>query len=188
MNDPKQNTLKEKADELRRRLDYSPELPKTDHDEQEGPPTPRPKTAFASFCTALTEVFSDKTAGKLVETLAPKREAEEVRRKVEEKYPNLLKKKAMLTAAAQTFTSKEAAGLLQRLASNPHKAELAGLGILAVPGIDSLQAHGRAALARDYNKAGVKKREVLPHVAHPLAETVGLGVLAAPSIAHLRGH
>jgi hypothetical protein len=64
-------------------------------------------------------------------------------------------------------------------------AELAGLGVLAVPGLDQLQAHARAAMAGDYNKGGVSKREFLPHVVHPLAETAGLGILAGPSAAKL---
>lgn len=113
-----------------------------------------------------------------------------VRAKVEQKYPNLLKKQAMLHAAAEVFASKEAAGLLGRLASSTgtHKAELAGLGVLAVPALDEAQAHARAGLAGDYNKAGVKKRTLLPHAAHSAAELGGLGILAAPSAAALLGH
>jgi hypothetical protein len=66
-----------------------------------------------------------------------------------------------------------------------HKAELAGLGMLAAPSIDEAQAHARAAVAGDYGKAGVEKRTLLPHAAKPLTEVAGLGVLAGPSIAHL---
>jgi hypothetical protein len=62
------------------------------------------------------------------------------------------------------------------------------LGILAAPAIDQAQAHARAAIAGDYNKGGVKKREVLPHAAHPAAEIAGLGVLAGPAIAGLSRH
>ncbi len=76
-----------------------------------------------------------------------------------------------------------------RLASEAgeHKTEIAGLGVLAIPSVDELQAHARAAVAGDYNKPGVEKREVLPHVAKPLTDAVGLGMLAGPSIAHLKG-
>lgn len=58
--------------------------------------------------------------------------------------------------------------------------ELLGLGTLAVPALDQLQAHGRAAVAGQYDKEGVKSRELLPHVAHPAMEAAGLGILAAP--------
>lgn len=239
MNDPKHDPLKEKGDELRRRLGYSPDPP--EHDKSSVPPPPPPsheKKAFSSFCCAITEVLAksiDKTAAELTQAAradlskktfaVPAKKSNTgkpaypipdeqharsalgfakmhgdsadyaaVRAKVEKKYPNLMKKQAMLIAAEQVLLSKEAAGLLQRLGqglaseAGTHKAELAGLGILAVPGVDALQAHGRAALAGDYNKAGVKKRTVLPHAAHPIAETAGLGVLAAPSLMHLRGH
>lgn len=114
-----------------------------------------------------------------------------VRAKVEQKYPSLLKAGGALQLAG---TKLPPAGLLQRLGKGlasgggEHAAELAGLGILAVPSLDEMQAHIRAGVAGDYNKDGVKARAVLPHVAHPLMETAGLGVLAAPSIAHLRGH
>lgn len=85
---------------------------------------------------------------------------------------------------------KEAAGLLSKLAplageAAGHKAELAGLGILAAPSVDSLQAHARAAVKGDYNEEGVKKRIILPPAAKPLSEVAGLGVLAGPSLAHL---
>lgn len=69
-----------------------------------------------------------------------------------------------------------------------HKAELAGLGILAAPSIDEAQAHARAAIHGDYDKGGVKRRMVLPHVAKPLTDLAGLGVLAAPSLGGLVKH
>lgn len=65
--------------------------------------------------------------------------------------------------------------------------ELAGLGILAAPSIDEAQAHARAALAHEYNKPGVKKRELLPHATKPITEVTGLGVLAVPSALKLMG-
>lgn len=69
-----------------------------------------------------------------------------------------------------------------------HKAELAGLGVLAVPSIDEAQAHARAALSGDYNKNGVEKRTILPRAMKPASEIAGLGILAGPSAAHLMGH
>jgi len=103
-----------------------------------------------------------------------------VRAKIKARFPDML--------------GKEAANLLSSLGSKlaplageaaGHKAELAGLGILAAPSVDSLQAHARAAAGGDYSAEGVKKREILPHAVKPLSEVAGLGVLAAPSIAHL---
>ena len=66
-----------------------------------------------------------------------------------------------------------------------HATELAGLGLLAAPSLDQLQAHARAGLAGEYSKEGVKDREFLPAIAHPTAEAAGLGVLMAPEVKHL---
>lgn len=112
-----------------------------------------------------------------------------VRAKIKAKFPDMLHKAAMSPSVMRAF-SKEAAGILDRLASTAgtHKAELAGLGILAAPSVDEAQAHIRAGLAGDYNSEGVKKRTVLPHAAKPLTEIAGLGVLAGPSAASLLGH
>ncbi len=60
--------------------------------------------------------------------------------------------------------------------------------MLAAPSVDETQALVRAALAGDYNKDGVKKRTVLPHVAKPLSELAGLGILAASPTAELLKH
>jgi len=61
--------------------------------------------------------------------------------------------------------------------------EHAGLGLLALPSIDELQAHVRAGLSGKYNPHEVEKREFLPAVAHPAAEVVGLGALM-PAFEH----
>lgn len=66
-----------------------------------------------------------------------------------------------------------------------HPMDLAGLGVLGLPAADQLQAHTRAGLSGKYNKEEVKKREILPHVAHPLAELGGLGMIAAPVAAQM---
>lgn len=79
--------------------------------------------------------------------------------------------------------------LLSRLARLSHPMDQAGLGILALPAADQLQAHVRAGLAGTYNKEEVKKRELLPHVAHPLAEVGGLGLISASAaLAHGAPH
>lgn len=115
-----------------------------------------------------------------------------VRAKIKSKYPDMLK------AALADGLGKEAANLLSSMGAKlaplaegaaAHKAELAGLGVLAAPSIDEMQAHARAAAHHDYSREGVKSRQVLPHAAKPLAELAGLGVIAAPSIGALaRGH
>ena len=113
-----------------------------------------------------------------------------VRAKIKAKYPDMLSKKASISATALSAFAKEAAGLMGRLTGEAagHRMELGGLGILAAPSLDDAQAHVRAGLAGDYNAEGVKKRTVLPHAAKPISELAGLGVLAVPSAAHLLGH
>jgi len=86
--------------------------------------------------------------------------------------------------------TKKAPGLGERVIGAvanrfSHPLDLAGLGVLALPAADQLQAHTRAAVAGPYNKEEVKKRELLPHVAHPLAELGGLGLIAAPVAAQV---
>lgn len=225
MNGPKNDTLHEKAEELRRRLEYSPEPSSGERDLRDPPlPTNLPKEKKASaFCRELLALIkegaeltpearsklpkkdfavsaSKSNTGEKAYPIPDEQHARSalgfarmhgdaadyarVRAKVEKKYPGLIQKKAAALPPAPGLFQRLGRGLASE--AGTHKAELAGLGILAVPGLDQLQAHGRAAIAGDYNKDGVKKREVLPHVTHPLMETAGLGVLAAPSIAHLR--
>lgn len=69
-----------------------------------------------------------------------------------------------------------------------HGTELAGLGILATPGLDSLQAHARARLAGDKGPGAVEKRQLMGEAGHAAADVGGLGVLMAPEIAKLMKH
>lgn len=105
-----------------------------------------------------------------------------VRAKVQARFPHMLKgKEAAVAEAIRGAMSGEA---------GKHITELAGLGLLAAPSMDQLQAHVRAATAGQYDKEGVKQREFLPAVSHPLAEAGGLGILMAPEVKdllHLRG-
>ena len=109
-----------------------------------------------------------------------------VRKKIQAKYPDMLK-----SAQYHSFFTKTAGSLLARMGkavsseTGAHATDLAGLGILAAPVADEVQAHGRAMAAGEHNKAGVEKRTVLPHGAGAAMELGGLGVLAAPSAAHL---
>ena len=274
MNGPKNDIIKEKADELRRRFEYSPEPQKSDRDLRDPPPN-LPEKKASIFLSTVLELFKEAglppplpAAAKLMSavkkpnpmadalfsgmksspasnvmsslvkkghelTAGDRKELPKgdfavsakksntgkpaypipdeqharsalgfakmhgdsadyarVRAKVESKYPDLLKNAAFapLPDVSMRNLLSHGGDAVKRLAKNDHAAELAGLGILGIPGLDALQAHGRAAAAGDYSGEGVKKRTVLPHVAHPLLETAGLGVLAAPSIAHLRGH
>jgi len=104
---------------------------------------------------------------------------ERVRAKVRAKFPDMLKKEAAVMEAIRGAVGKPGVA--------NHLTELAGLGILAAPAVDELQAHTRAGLSGQYSKEGVKERELLPHVATPLAEATGLGVLMAPEAKHLLG-
>jgi len=111
-----------------------------------------------------------------------------VRAKIKQKYPDMLDKAAF----AEAIKEAGVGGLMKSLAplaqgAGAHKAELAGLGILAAPSLDEAQAHLRAGLHGDYSSEGVKKRQVLPHAAKPLSEIAGLGVLAAPALGGLAG-
>ncbi len=69
---------------------------------------------------------------------------------------------------------------LQKTANDA--AELAGLGVLAIPSLDHLQATARARLAKDQSHEGVEKRRFLGDTAGHLMEVGGLGILAAPYI------
>jgi hypothetical protein len=102
-----------------------------------------------------------------------------VRAKVRAKFPDMLKKESAVMEAVRSAMGKPGVA--------GHLTDLAGLGILAAPAVDELQAHARAGLAGQYNKEGVKSREALPHFATPLAEATGLGVLMAPEASHLLG-
>lgn len=75
---------------------------------------------------------------------------------------------------------------LRKVVSDPghHKTELAGLGILAGPSVDHLQAKIRSGIAGE-GEEGVKKRQIMGETGHAISELAGLGVLAAPSISHL---
>lgn len=138
-----------------------------------------------------------------------------VRAKVKAKFPDMLKKagldfeyfypgtegyhsqrfrEALLQLPQRLFYDEKTAAVMDAMRGamtgdvGKHLVELGGLGILAVPSVDELQAHARAGLAGDYNKAGVKKREFLPSVAAPVAEAAGLGTLMAPEAASLGHH
>ncbi len=69
---------------------------------------------------------------------------------------------------------------------NMHLNEVAGLGVLAVPGLDTMQSRVRARMAGDKSPHGAEKRQLLGEGAHAALDVGGLGLLAAPAIAHLK--
>lgn len=69
---------------------------------------------------------------------------------------------------------------------NMHRNEVAGLGVLAVPGLDTMQSRLRARLAGDKTEHGAEKRRLLGEGAHAALDVGGLGLLAAPAVAHLK--
>jgi len=60
--------------------------------------------------------------------------------------------------------------------------ETAGLGTLAIPGVDTLQAAARAKMHGDSNS---EKYRLMGDTAHAAADVGGLGMLMGPEIAHL---
>lgn len=93
-----------------------------------------------------------------------------------------LKKKA---SALPTTTLLSFADELAKIAGDNRAAnaiELGGLGVLAVPSLDGLQARARARLDGDKSKKGIEGRRLLPEGAHDAMEVAGLGTLAAPYV------
>ncbi len=82
-------------------------------------------------------------------------------------------------------TVGRAAGLAK---ANPLAAtEVAGLGVLAAPGLDTMQAHARARLAGDKAPGAVEKRQFMGETGHAVADVGGLGILMHPELKHLLG-
>lgn len=107
-------------------------------------------------------------------------EKSEVYKDVAKKFPELAARSDVPAVKAR---SKEAS-VLKRLGSaltspkGEHAIELAGLGVLAVPGLDTLQAKMRS---RD-NPHEWEKKRMLGEGAHAALDVGGLGILAAPEL------
>lgn len=69
-----------------------------------------------------------------------------------------------------------------------HVNELAGLGVLALPGVDTLQSRARARLAGDTSEHGAERRQLLGEGAHAALDVAGLGMLAGPAASRLMKH
>lgn len=99
------------------------------------------------------------------------------------RFPRLVEKKASMLSSV--------GGGLRRFGNQLHKhedaIELAGLGALAVPGLDTMQAHVRAGPGASEHQ--IAKKRLLGEKTHAGADVGGLGVLAAPIVAKkLLGH
>jgi len=108
--------------------------------------------------------------------------------------------RAMREEVTRIYGVEKTAGVLDRLSqfTNPgghlgeHAWELGGLGVLAVPGLDTLQAAARARMAGDASPEAVEHRQLLSEPAHAAADVGGLGILMVPEAItlarKLRGH
>lgn len=67
-----------------------------------------------------------------------------------------------------------------------HLNEIGGLGVLAVPSLDKLQAKARASFAGDRSEHAVEKRQLMGEGGHAALEVGGLGMLAGPALAKLK--
>lgn len=94
----------------------------------------------------------------------------------------LLKSAGLLSAVRGLPSAISAMPQAKRTAAN----EVAGLGVLAVPGLDTLQSKVRARLAGDKTEHGAEKRRLLGEGAHAALDVGGLGMLAAPEFAHFK--
>jgi len=90
-----------------------------------------------------------------------KKDLAEVRKDVEKKFPGMVQEK--------------------KSSALEHATELAGLGVLAVPGVDTLQAKMRSGDDPEH----WKKKLLLGEDAHAAADVGGLGILAAPEVSKL---
>lgn len=106
----------------------------------------------------------------------------EVRKDVARKYPDLLKKESSVLSRMSTGISKLAPAASEHA---DHLWDVGGLGILAAPIVDNMQARARARLSGDKGENAVEKRQFMSEPTHDLMELGGLGVLAAPGIRHL---
>lgn len=116
-------------------------------------------------------------------------------RDVAKKYPHLAVKSS--SPELRALAEKKAGALnavgggLRRLGEGLHKhedaVEMAGLGALAVPGLDSIQARLRAGRGASEHQQAQKR--LFGETTHAGVDVGGLGVLAAPIVAKkLLGH
>lgn len=104
----------------------------------------------------------------------------------------LVKQAGLMDMARQAPTAMKALpGAAKSLMSGAtphmeHLNEIGGLGVLAVPSLDKLQAKARARFAGDRSEHAVEKRQLMGEGGHAALEVGGLGMLAGPAIARLK--
>lgn len=116
-----------------------------------------------------------RSALAYVKRFGDAKQQSEVYKDVARKYPHMAAKSSVPALKEKAKT----AGLGEKLIGEAagHKAELAGLGVLA--------AHPAHALAHEAHQAATGKKVDKGSVARNALEVGGLGVLAAPAAAHL---
>ena len=103
----------------------------------------------------------------------------EVYKDVARRYPELAARSDVPALKAKA----KHAGSLSKL--RPEAAELAGLGVLAVPGLDTVQAKIRSRK----NPHDWEKKRLMGEGTHAALDVAGLGVLGADTVRKaLRGH
>lgn len=114
-------------------------------------------------------------------------EKSEVYKDVAKRFPALaarsdvsaVKDKVKESGALREISDKA----LEHLHHNEGLHDVLGLGVLAAPALDKLQASARAHLAKDKGHDATEKRQLMGEGAHAGLEVGGLGYLAAPVIA-----
>jgi hypothetical protein len=120
-----------------------------------------------------------RAALRLVGMHGSEQQKAEVRKDVARKYPGMVRDKVAGIV-----------GNIRQAVKSPgvrdHLTEIGGLGVLAVPGIDTLQARARARMAGDTTPGAAKKRQLMGEGGHAALDVAGLGALMAPEFKHLR--
>lgn len=146
------------------------------------------KGAFGGGAIPLLRAHSDRRAemGTLKKFMKQDKTASV---EVGQTIVQLVKQAGLLQRLPQAVRSLPSAAKNVALGAgerNMHMNEVAGLGVLAIPGIDTLQSRLRARLAGDKSPHGAEKRQLLGEGAHAALDVGGLGLLAAPAVAHLK--
>lgn len=88
-------------------------------------------------------------------------------------------KQRVLEAEGRPLAAK-ALPILEHLHSNEGLHEIGGLGVLAIPGLDTIQAHLRARAEGDTSPEAIEKKQLLGEGTHSALDVGGLGYLMAP--------
>jgi hypothetical protein len=138
--------------------------------------------ACAAMCDEYLKIASE------VAGAAKDHPKSDVALEVAKKYPHLVgHHEEKKTAGVFDAVKGGLRSVGQHLHNHEDAYELAGLGALAVPGLDSMQAHLRAGPGASEHQ--IAKKRLLGENAHAAIDVGGLGVLAAPIAAKkMLGH